>query len=446
MVEPYIEALSFIGNNQEILDEIESIRELKKQFSKTSLSTYIEDRMNNIIFKYDLNNKNEEKKSRELQNNPHMIFNNTFTELHTLLGGNKKKNKPLQSAEMNDEKSLDKFKRFEEDDGTALSKLFYGKKRIEKYCSTCKLTQYSYIYQRAFDLNMDDYNRDLDLEDEMKKLITNETTFEFCSMCSQKKKLKVKKTVVELPKIIVIVVRRSPSNNSRINFCEYLFDECYELVGIESTLTIKSNIFSLFFKCFNPPPKKYQYTSSGDIKSKISQLIKEQPYVLYYQRVKKKEKKIKKIMDKIVEKGENNISSNNELIESVHKTEGVTIKKIKKKKNLNNKNKNENENFENKNSQNNNNIINKKKLTKKTNNEKPITLFFTFLNGKELYLDTTESKIFKEILQDIENKYNFKFKISNITYNDIKIDLNKTPSFYNLKEQSYINVIDNIDF
>ena len=43
-------------------------------------------------------------------------------------------------------------------------------KRIEKYCSTCKLTQYSYIYQRAFDLNMDDYNRDLDLEDEMKKL------------------------------------------------------------------------------------------------------------------------------------------------------------------------------------------------------------------------------------------------------------------------------------
>ena len=445
MVEPYIEALSFIGNNQEIISEIESIRGLKKKILKTSLSTYIEERMNNII--NGCNNKNEEQNSEEFIKKPHMIFNNTFTDLHTLLGGNKKKSKSLQSAEMNDEKSLELFKRFEEDDRTAVSKLFYGKKRIEKYCSTCKLTQYSYIYQRAFDLNMDDYNRDIDLEDEMKKLITNETSFEFCSMCSQKKKLKVKKTVVELPKIIVIVVRRSPPNKSRINFCEYLFDECYELVGIESTLTIKSNIFSLFFKCFNPPPKKYQYTSSGDIKSKISQLIKEQPYVLYYKRVKKKEKKIKKIMDKIVEKGENNISSNNELIESVHKTEGVTIKKIKKKKNLNNnKNKNENENFENKNSQNNNNIINKKKLTKKTNNEKPITLFFTFLNGKELYLDTTESKIFKEILQDIENKYNFKFKISNITYNDKKIDINKTPSFYNMKEQSYINVIDDIDF
>ena len=445
MVEPYIEALSFIGNNQEIISEIESIRGLKKKILKTSLSTYIEERMNNII--NGCNNKNEEQNSEEFIKKPHMIFNNTFTDLHTLLGGNKKKSKSLQSAEMNDEKSLELFKRFEEDDRTAVSKLFYGKKRIEKYCSTCKLTQYSYIYQRAFDLNMDDYNRDIDLEDEMKKLITNETTFEFCSMCSQKKKLKVKKTVVELPNIIVIVVRRSPSNNSRINFCEYLFDECYELVGIESTLTIKSNIFSLFFKCFNPPPKKYQYTSSVEIKSKISQLIKEQPYVLYYMRVKKKEKKIKKIMDKIVEKGENNISSNNELIESVHKTEGVTIKKIKKKKNLNNnKNKNENENFENKNSQNNNNIINKKKLTKKTNNEKPITLFFTFLNGKELYLDTTESKIFKEILQDFENKYNFKFKISNITYNDKKIDINKTPSFYKMKEQSYINVIDDIDF
>ena len=85
-------------------------------------------------------------------------------------------------------------------------------------------------------------------------------------------------------------------------------------------------------------------------------------------------------------------------------------------------------------------IINKKKLTNK------ITLFFRFLNGKELYLDTTESKIFKEILQDFENKYKFKFKITNITYNDTKIDIKKTPNFYNMKEQSYIDVIDNIDF
>ena len=79
MAEPYIEALSFIGNNQEILDEIESNKRLKKKFSEYSLNIYLKERINNIINDYNINNKNEAKKSEELKENPYMIFNNTFT-------------------------------------------------------------------------------------------------------------------------------------------------------------------------------------------------------------------------------------------------------------------------------------------------------------------------------------------------------------------------------
>ena len=274
MAEPYIEALSFIANNQEILDEIESKKKLKKKFSENPLNAYLEERMNNIIFDYNNENKNEEKKSKELKENPYMIFNNTFTDLHTLFGGNRTKNSGLKSTEMNDEKALEGFKRFEEDDSTIISKLFYGRIKKEKYCPSCKLTQYSYIYQRTFDLNLDKYKRDINLEEEMNKLITKETIFEFCSMCSEKKNMKETKTIVELPKIIVIVVRGKNLKKSRINFDAYLFKDCYELVGIESTWTIKSNIFGLLFRCFKPYPIKNQYINKDEIQKKFLSFLK----------------------------------------------------------------------------------------------------------------------------------------------------------------------------
>ena len=60
--------------------------------------------MHKFSFNFVINNENEAKKSEELKENPYMIFNNTFTDLHTLFGGNKAKNSGIKSAEMNDEK------------------------------------------------------------------------------------------------------------------------------------------------------------------------------------------------------------------------------------------------------------------------------------------------------------------------------------------------------
>ena len=174
----------------------------------------------------------------------------------------------------------------------------------------------------------------------------------------------------------------------------------------------------------------------------MSQFYKEQPYVLYYERVKKKEKKIKNIINKIVERGDNDINSNNELINTIDKSELITNKKNKKKKIVNNCT-NQDEIFENKNSQNNINNIYKKNTIKQLNKGKPITIFFKFKNEKVLFLDTNDCKLFKDIIQDFYNKY--KIIISNIKYNSKKIELNRTPTYYKMKNNSYIDVLDNLE-
>ena len=209
----------------------------------------------------------------------------------------------------------------------------------------------------------------------------------------------------------------------RINYDITLLDGTYKLVGIESTMTPKSNIFGLLFRCFKQSPKKYQYIDENEIEIKMDQLKKEYPYVLYYRRIDKKKKK--KTGKKIVKK-ENNIISNDELInEKIDNN--IIIQRNNKIKNINSIN-------------NQKNNINDTNKIKKGNR---ITLYFNFPNGKNLYIDTNDNKKFKEILQDFEKKYNI--KISNIKYNDTKININKTPSFYKMEGEISLNVLDEIN-
>ena len=104
---------------------------------------------------------------------------------------------------------------------------------------------------------------------------------------------------------------------------------------------------------------------------------------------------------------------------------------------------NQDEIFENKNSQNNINNIYKKSTIKQLNKGKPITIFFKFKNEKVLFLDSNDCKLFKDIIQDFYNKY--KIIISNIIYNNIKIELNRTPTYYKMRNNSYIDVLDNLE-
>ena len=425
MVEPYVDSLSIIGNNLDLLNEINSNSNLRKKFSKQSLVDYNKERINNIIYDLD-NNKTNEKTSKNFKEKPFTIFNNIFTDLHRLFGADRVKNTGLESAQINNEAALDTFNKYVEDDKTIISELFYGKKKEEKFCKICKITQYNYMYQRAIDLNMEKYGSDINLEDEIIELISKEKNKEFCPMCSQIRNLEITKTTIELPKIMVIVFRNNQSN-IRINYDKYILDDNYELIGAETTYTPKTNVFGLFFRCFKPLPTKYKLYSNSTIDEKRSELIREQPYVLYYKKNEKKSKKKKK-RGNTIKNNEKILSSN----ESINNKNDITINKKEKKSFI-------------KNNINDEGSVNKYKNKSQTNSKKNmITLYFNFNNMKELFLDTNDSEIFDNILDELYNKYGIKIK--NIIFNEQKINLKKTPKSYGIKDKAKIKVLDEMDF
>ena len=324
MVEPYIEAVCFIGKNQDLLNEIKNIPELKKKFKEKSLPEYIEKKINKIIYDYDFENEKEESKSQSFQNDPEKIFDYIYTDLHKLFGGNKIKNDGSKSAEINSETALEIFNKFAEEDKTIISELYYGKEQISKYCKKCKMTQCSYTYKRTIVLDLANQKSDIYLEDEIKSLIIEKEKKEFCPFCSLDRKLKITKKIKENPKIIIIVLKNN-LKKIRINFDKNMFNEEYELIGIETLEDIKNNKFCLFSKCLKPIQARYQFYSDSFLEMQFEQIKKQQPFVLYYKKFVKKDKKKNKDGKKVINKEK--INSKEEFLDN---NKNICISKKKK--------------------------------------------------------------------------------------------------------------------
>ena len=74
---------------------------------------------------------------------------------------------------------------------------------------------------------------------------------------------------------------------------------------------------------------------------------------------------------------------------------------------------------------------------------KPIILYFKIENAEEkgMFLDTFESKTFKEIIEDLKNKYSdIKFIGNKLYFNETRIDQHKTPQFYKIPSESTIRI------
>ena len=70
---------------------------------------------------------------------------------------------------------------------------------------------------------------------------------------------------------------------------------------------------------------------------------------------------------------------------------------------------------------------------------KPIILYFKIENAEEkgMFLDTFESKTFKEIIEDLKNKYSdIKFIGNKLYFNETRIDQHKTPQFYKIPSEN----------
>ena len=256
-----------------------------------------------------------------------------------LFGGAGIENSGLKSAEINDEIALELFNKAADKDKTIISELFYGRKKIAKFCPKCQMTQYSFIYQRVIDLDVTEFNSEVDLEELINQSIKKEKQKEFCPICSEQRNFKITKTIVEMPKIIIVVIKKY-INKIRINYNRYMFNDQYELVGLEVAQTPpKKSIFGLFCKCFSPKPQPEFRLIRGEMIDNDFDTIKmEQPYVLFYQK-KEKKKKGKKIKDKkntISNEESNGINSNINLQISKRKNKNNNkINHISDKNNIN---------------------------------------------------------------------------------------------------------------
>ena len=249
MVDPYIEAVSFITKNKDILKEINNKPNLKNKFSEQTLYDYIYNLINNIIYNYDEEDQKQVKKSEEMQEEPHRIFNNVLTNLHNLFGGGGIENSGLKSAEINDEIALELFNKAADKDKTIISELFYGRKKVAKFCPKCQMTQYSFIYQRVIDLYVTEFNSEVDLEELINQSIKKEKQKEFCPICSEQRNFKITKTIVEKPKIMIVIIKKD-INKIRINYNRYMFNDQYELVGLEVAQTPPKKSIRIILQMF----------------------------------------------------------------------------------------------------------------------------------------------------------------------------------------------------
>jgi len=434
MVEPYIDAVSFIGCDPDLLKGIKKT-ELKQELDEKNqdLTEYIEEKINKLI---NPDNEKDKETSKPYRNNPDRIFNFIFTHLHNLFGKNNISNKGSESAEINDETALEIFNKFAEEDKTIISELYYGKKLVTKYCGKCKMTQYSYIYQRAIPLNLKGYKSDIYLENEINDLVIKSEEKEFCPFCSVERNLKITKTIKENPKTMIIVIKNN-INNIRVNFDKYMFNKEYELIGVETTETPKNNKLCLFSKCLKPTQKtqvSHRFHSDSSLENNFDQIKKENPFVLYYKKIGKKKSKKKKTGKKVM--NEENINSDEKFLGN---NKNIIIPKKKKDK----KEQQTNNIISDEDSINNKNIMtNINNINNINKNGKDITLYFNFSESKELYLDTNDNKTFKVILQEFEKKY--KIKPKNIMFNEKKIDLKETPLNLGMKSEDHIVVMDDM--
>lgn len=430
-LKPYIEALKFFTKIKIISNHFTE-KYLKNNSNKNlpkgikSIDKFINYFIKNNIYTLNGDDSKKREEKEYLRENPDKIFNFILNELHKIFKdeNNKKDDKEEESKDNENKQEYDsqaaklKFKNFMEHDKSEIRELFFGLKKITKYCTSCSLNQYIYKYIKVIPLTIKD-NANIEEVLELNNLFPSiEQKFNkklFCSMCSSEQDFIVEIKITKKPKILIIIILNS---NKNIEISQNLFGDEYQLIGAEiNNNQIYSNIFYLLFGCCL---KKNNNQILYDDKELLFNLNKKDkiidadaikngdPYVLFY----KRNDNIKeKINDSSIIK-----ENSEDLLISFDKENDNYGNKVPYQKYNNNSNKEE----------------------KKEN----ITLYFTLKsNGKEIFIDTDNCKMFSEIVTEIKLKYEwaiYTIDENKLYFNNKNIDCHKTPKQLGIKSESTI--------
>ena len=480
---PYLESLSFFSKVPEISDEFGSKYSQNNKNPNLpekcdSINDFITEFIENSILKNgneDNNMEFKEKKEISFEENPDKIFTFLLDELHKIFKNDFNEEDKINAIEYDENKAKITFEEFIKNNNSIISDLFYGTKFIQKYCLNCRLTQYIYKYLKCITLDLKNIKDDVnvDLQYFIKNIQNVKTKTEFCPMCSSDQKKEIKISITKKPKILIIIII-NPQNNIRINYPQQFDNNKYRLIaveknnindfrGIKGVFQYIKNCFSdIFQKYRNKPNQKYEFIffkNKKENKENNNETVYKlsKPYVLFYKRKEGKNsgkqlseeidlsehKMISDEKDKktdIENELKNSIVKNNISYENGEKYQ-INIRKNKFKNNNNNINNITNNIISNENTTN-NNINNNNYYDDNSSMGNQITLYFFFIdNNKELYIDVKDNEKFENILGKLINHYklvNNPIKNNNFTFDNKKIDLQKSPKQLRIKSESRI--------
>ena len=411
-ITPYLEAFSFFLK-ESILKKYNDI--YKQELNKIELSNFIKNIKNDVILKNDI-----------LKKQPQKAFNYLLNELHKTFKKEEEneeieKENKNKSAEINKENAFLSFKRFMDKDKSFISENFFGIKLISKKCQTCHMTQYLFKYMRAIEIiiiDIEEKENELDLEKCFKKIPDIKINKnDFCPMCAINKDLEIGFEVVKCPKIMIFILPEEKGLKFKVKTS--IGNEKYKMIAAQ--IKNHKSIFDIF-KFFCSPNKKSRLIQGGQINDDI--FSEEIPLVLFYEKKEDRGMLNQNIYNKI-----------NELKDSFFLNRE---KEVKEKYDDNNSE----ENKLGKKYEDDIMIENSQKDEKSINNEiNKITLFFKIeKGGKEMFIDTSNSNTFSNMLKELKSRYELIEDIdeNKLFFNDINIDVNKTPKHYRIPNNSYI--------
>ena len=447
------------------------------------------------------------KKREDLFGKPTALFGYLIEELHNELKSldnniNINNENNCIKSHPDENTAMEKFYEYEKNNKSIIQKLFFGRKKITKSCESCGEISYKIDFLKFCSFNMKGINGAVTIENLYENIQREFEKECYCKSCEKNQKFKIKINIENNPEILIFLFFNH-SQNLNIDFAK---DFNKSNINTNINYRIKSLVMGTdnscsclckIFCCKNKDNKvfvsygydkgKYYKFEKGDIKYiNNKELLKGNPYIIFYQIKKEKDGNNNK---EIIKTEGSDLDSNDYFVkkdnnDSNNKNRNEIIPTIEKVKNNVSLSYNSNYNIKDKkymncidsdiqNKQDNKSLINisnnkiknislisnncKNKINKSISSiissknsdleeeEKLIRLYFKFNDGNIIFIDVENNITFEEIITELKAEYEWiKVDSDNLYFNDKKIDKNQIPKKLGINQGDYIDVYSNL--
>ena len=465
---------------------------------------------------------------QDLLTNPIKLFNYIICELHNELKIKdnseitiKEKieiinhnNTNSEIFESNREEALRLFLENNKKNKSFIQKIFFGIKEKNQKCGVCGTVSYQFSYLKYCPLNIQNIDEFVRLEDLYDSIQHDYDKMCFCVKCNKEQNFKIQVKIHSEPKILIFFIFNH-RKNVKIDF-SWILNNKYELKSFVMD-TDDSNIINKAFCCKKHIDNKKTFFVVGKNDGKIFKYVKDveyhnfnikeldkgNPYILFYQKIKKsnkkennsqidnindyndnskyeissketiseKKKKINKFtsfsfnLNSLISSKKSNKYTSEEKIINNGNFSKSTIDLINKNQNIDNTDNNTNtingnnitstdnnitKNNLNSNLNVSNNLFKKSSINKSINNSNNseiddlIRLYFKCNDGNVVFIDVEKTLTFENIIHELKNQYEWiNINDNSLYFNDIKINKKDIPRNIGIKQGDYIDIVPN---